>query len=117
MTDIAQAVTIAIGIALGIVVGWYVRGWFVSDERDRLRARLVDCESRLDAVTLHTMQRRQARAEASRKGWQTKRGKAHDNPALREYTANMIGTGGPDGSGTATVERVDATPGRGYKGA
>jgi hypothetical protein len=73
MTDIAQAVTIAIGIALGIVVGWWVRGWFVADERDRLRAKLADCEARLDAVTLHTMARRQARAEASRKGWQTKR--------------------------------------------
>jgi len=28
-----------------------------------------------------------------------------------------IGTGGPDGSGTATVERVDAAKGKAYKGA
>jgi hypothetical protein len=87
MTEAIGAAMVATGFLSGLVVGWWVRGWFASDAamrmiaeheeaEHRLRARLVDCETRLDAVTAHTMQRRQARAEASRKGWQTKRGKA-----------------------------------------
>ena len=84
MTEVSGTAMVAVGVLSGLFVGWVGRGLFDKDERDRLRAKLLDCQARLDAVTAHTMARRQARAEASRKGWQTKRGKAQLNQRLEQ---------------------------------